>query len=403
MASVGHDRQRQTGLIGALRHLRDPLLLLAVPITFATLQVVVGYPAGWPIGFDFRGTLWEPARAVLEGGAIYPEPTRDSVLVGNPAVYPPVFILAAVPLAFLPVGLASSLWFLILGMCVLAAMWIVGLRDWRCHVLAVTSPVVVHGLFFGNLTIVLVLLVALAWRYRDNARIVGIAVGVAVAAKLFVAPLVLWLVFTRRFRAAAWSVATAVVLVLGAWALIGFEGLRDYPRLLAEVQEVYAIRSVSLSTVAGALGAPVSVAVGFAALAGLAAVGVAAYFARRPGGDTIAFTLTILGSVIASPIVWPNYAALLLVPLAVVVTRFAPVWLFGYAVWLVGALSPKPPDPIVCCRPPGVPEQAWLWSHAEPSLWYAASVLTVVIATAVWIAVSARKKPLSVNASVVST
>ena len=69
-----------------------------------------------------------------------------------------------------------------------------------------TSPVVVHGLYFGNLTILLVLLVALAWRYRDEARLAGLALGVAVAAKLFVWPLVVWLLLTRRFRAAAWAV-----------------------------------------------------------------------------------------------------------------------------------------------------------------------------------------------------
>ena len=61
---------------------------------------------------------------------------------------------------------------------------------------------VVHGLFYGNLTVLLVLPLALAWRYRDRARVVGLAVGVAVAAKLFVWPLVVWLLLTRRFRAA---------------------------------------------------------------------------------------------------------------------------------------------------------------------------------------------------------
>ncbi len=151
-----------------------------------------------------------------------------------------------------PVTAASWLWFCLLGVASSPRMWIVGVRDWRCHVLAVTSPVVVHGLFYGNLTILLLVPLALAWRYRDRPRVAGIAVGVAVAAKLFVWPLVVWLLLTRRFRAAAWAAGSAVVLVLGAWALIGFEGLIDYPALLRDVQDVYAVRSVSLATVAGA-------------------------------------------------------------------------------------------------------------------------------------------------------
>ena len=246
------------GLGGALRQLRDPILLAAVPVTFALLLAFVGYGNSWPIGFDFRGTLWEPARALLDGTPIYPVPEREAVAVGNPAVYPPVFILASVPLALLPAAAASWLWLFVLAAGVLASMWILGVRDWRCLVLAVTSPVVVHGLFYGNLTVLLVLPLALAWRYRDRARGAGLAVGVALAAKLFVWPLVVWLLLTRRFRAAAWAVGSAAVLVLGAWALIGFEGFRDYPKLLRAVQDVYAVRSVSLSTVAGALGASVA-------------------------------------------------------------------------------------------------------------------------------------------------
>src|SRR5215211_3183266 len=190
METVNHRDRHATGFIGALRQLRDPLLLFAVPVTFAVLNIVLGYLNAWPIGFDFRGTLWEPARALLDGMPIYPEPTRENVVLGNPSVYPPVFIIGSIPLALLPVAVASWLWFCLLGVCVFAAMWILGVRDWRCRILALASPVVVHGLFYGNLTIVLVLLVALAWTYRDRALLAGLALGTAIAAKLFVWPLV---------------------------------------------------------------------------------------------------------------------------------------------------------------------------------------------------------------------
>src|SRR5262245_8052816 len=189
MAVMSSSRSSSSGHLGAARQLRDPLLLFALPVSFALLLAFVAYLGAWPIGFDFRGTLWGPARALLDGTPVYPEPTENAVAIGNPAVYPPVFILASLPLALLPVTVASWLWFGMLGACVFAALWILGVRDWRCHVLALTSLVVVHGLFFGNLTLVLMLLVALAWRYRDRPRVAGLSIGVAVAAKLFVAPL----------------------------------------------------------------------------------------------------------------------------------------------------------------------------------------------------------------------
>ncbi|HET9851017.1 MAG TPA: glycosyltransferase family 87 protein [Candidatus Limnocylindrales bacterium] len=368
-----------------------------MPVTFALLLAFAGYANSWPIGFDFRGTLWEPARAVLDGAQIYPEPTREAVVVGNPAVYPPPFILASVPLALLPVTLAAWLWFFVLAGCVLAAMWILGVRDWRCLVLAVTSPVVVHGLYYGNLTIVIVLLVALAWRYRDQAQWAGLALGAAIAAKLFVWPLVVWLLLTRRFRAAAWAAGSAVVLVLGAWALIGFEGFRDYPALLREVQDVYAVRSISLSTVAGALGASVTVAVAVAAVAGLVCLAVAAWLVRRADGDRRAFAVVVGACVVATPIVWPNYAALLFVPIAVTWPRLAPAWFFGYAVWVASALSPKPVANDVCCRPPDVTPQAWAASHTDPVLWFAAGATGIVIIVALATAATTRRDSVGVR------
>jgi hypothetical protein len=383
VATLSHRTAGETGFIGALRQLRDPLLLLAA-VGFALLVAFIGYGASWPIGFDFRGTLWEPARALLDGLAIYPEPTRDAIVVGNPTVYPPLFILLSIPLALLPVTLASWLWFGLLAVCVVAAMWIVRVRDWRCHALAVTSPVVVHGLYYGNLTILLLVPLAVAWRYRNRAWASGLAVGVAVAAKLFVWPLVVWLLLTRRFRAAAWAIGSAAALVLMPWALIGFEGFADYPALLRAVQDVYAIRSVSLSTVAGSLGASVPIAVGVAAVAGVACLAAAAWVVRRADGDRRTFALVVVACVVASPIVWPNYAALLFVPIAITWPRLAPAWFFGYAVWLAGAIAPKPTvvgD--VCCRPDGVTPMAWSASHAQPEPWFAAAMGAMVIAIAV--------------------
>jgi hypothetical protein len=399
---MSHHDPLRSGVIGALRQLRDPLLLLAFPIAFAALSVGYGHLTAWPMGFDFRGTLWEPARALLDGASLYPEPTRASVVIGNPSVYPPFPILASVPFALLPVTLASWLWFGTLGACVFASMWILGVRDWRCHVLAVTSPVVIHGLSFGNLTIVLLLPLAIAWRYRDRWKIVGLAVGAAVAAKLFVWPLLFWLLLTRRFAAAAWAAVSAGVLVLGPWVVIGFDGLRQYPDLLDTVQDVYAVRSASVATVAARYGASVSLTVAISALVGLVVVLVAAWVVRRSDGDRRAFALIVTASILASPIVWPNYAALLLVPIAITWPRLAAPWLFGYVIWLAEAALPKPVlDAEVCCRPADVPPMAWGWSHATALVWYAASVVVVVAcvglrcAFAVVPAAAAGKKSLS--------
>ena len=57
---------------------------------------------------------------------------------------------------------------------------------------------------YGNVSL-LVFAVALAWRFRDKAWAVGSLIGLAVAVKLFLWPLAVWLAITRRsFGFAAW-------------------------------------------------------------------------------------------------------------------------------------------------------------------------------------------------------
>jgi hypothetical protein len=387
---MSHGGVSHSGLIVAFRRMRDPLLFLGLPIAFVALSIGSGDAE---IGFDFLGTLWEPAKALVEGGPIYPEPTRAAIEIGNPSVYPPPFILLAVPLTLIPAHAAAWLWITLLALAVLGALWVLGVRDWRCYVLAATSPVVMQGLTWGNLTLLLVLPVALAWRYRDKAVVGGLAVGTGIAAKLFLWPLVFWLLFTRRFRAAVVSVVFASVLVLSSWAVVGFQGFADYPDLLQAVQDVYATRSYSVATVAGGLGAPTGVAVAVCAAIGLILLAIAAWLARRVDGDRRAFALVVAACVLASPIVWANYAALLFVPIAVTWPRFSLAWLFSYPIWLAGLL-PKPvmPVPEPCCRPADVPETVWGLSHAEPVPWFAAGVVSVVAVVAFGLMLVARER-----------
>lgn len=393
MTDLSQPGVSHSGLLTVLRRVRDPLLFLGLPFAFVAMSVSAASVGAGDVGFDFVGTLWEPARALLDGMAIYPEPTRAAIEIGNPAVYPPPFIVAAVPLAFLPAQAAAWIWWFVLLAGVLAALRIVGVLDWRCYVLAATSPVVLHGLYWGNLTLLLMVPVALAWRYRYRARVVGLAVGAGIAAKLFLWPLLVWLLLTRRFRAAAIGAASSVILVLAAWAVVGFQGLTQYPALLRAVQDVYAIRSNSLATVAGGLGASTDVAVAACMLVGLALLGLSAWLVRRDDGDRRAFALGLAACVIASPIVWPSYAALLFIPVAITWPRFSLAWLFSYPIWLSGLL-PKPtiPGPEPCCRPPAVPKMVWDLSHATPVPWFAAGVMSVVIVVALGLAVVARSE-----------
>ena len=174
--------------------------------------------------------------------------------VGNPALYPPLLMLPVVPLSLLPWWLALSIWIVVGLASIAGALYLLDVRDVRCYVVALLCAPTVAGVTWGNATLLLVPLVALAWRWRHHTYRGGAMLGVAIAAKLFVWPLVFWLLGTRRYRAAAAATAAGVAAVIVPWAAIGFAGLASYPDLLRVAEGVYATHSFSVATMLNAIG-----------------------------------------------------------------------------------------------------------------------------------------------------
>ncbi len=357
------------GLRAAWGRTREFVLRVVIPAAFAIafFEATRETAGQFGSGFDYRGTLWEPARLILQGHSPYPDSTAGLLDVGNPAVYPPLFMLLSVPFALLPWGLAILLWMAALELAVVVALRLLGVTDWRCYALALLSPPVVHGVILGNLTLLLIVPVALAWRYRDRPLAVGAAVGFAIAAKLFLWPLVVWLVLTRRLRAATVALASCAALIFAPWAVIGFDGLRSYPDLLRELERAYSGHSFSLATGLSGLGFGGTATTAACAALAVALLGLAAFVARRRDGDRLSFTVAIAAAVVSSPIVWPSYVALLIVPLAVVRPRFSLVWVAIYGTLIVPLLPrAEVTSPIPCCPPPGVPDGVWAFNHGPP-------------------------------------
>ena len=359
--------------------------LLAFDLTWKAVE------DGW-LGFDFNGTLWDPAVASREGRAPYPAPVVSEVDVGNPALYPPLLFLLVTPLTFLPWSLGLAVWIAILGAAVAAALYLLGVRDVRCYVVALISVPTVEGLLWTNATLLLLPLVALAWRWRSEWLRAGAVVGLALAAKLFLWPLVAWLVGTRRYRAAGAALGFGTAALFLPWAVIGFSGLRSYPDLLRVAEDVYAAHSFSTATMLSALGAGGSVAT--AATLGLGAGGaLAALIVGRSGRDELALFIALLAAVLGSPIVWTYYYALLLIPLAIARPRFSALWLLPLALYVTRIL-PRPrlqtsefdPGGSACCRPEDVPFVSWVSNHSPPGLWpalgHAAVALLLVVVLA---------------------
>ena len=344
-------------------------------------------------GFDFKGTLWDPATEVRTGGSPYPEPVIAEVDVGNPSLYPPLPFVALAPVTVLPYSVVVVLWSVLLVGSLAVSLWALDVRDIRCWAVAAISAPVVGDVVLGNMTLALVPMVALAWRWRDHWARAGVLIGVAIGSKFLVWPLLFWLLGTRRYRAFGVALGTTCAAILAPWAVFGFEGFSAYPDLLRVASEIYGVHSYSVTTMLSALGVDAEPAGRGAFAVGVMLAG-AAFVAGRRGTDPMSISIAVLAAILGSPIVWEYNYALALVPLAIARPRFSGLWMLFPLIYLSHRL-PRPrllstelePGGTACCRPPDVPEAIWVFSHAPPGLWPALghlAVAAVIVACAAW-------------------
>lgn len=312
-----------------LRTLYVWLALTLLLVVTSEIATVLDYQSTLVVATDFEGTIWQPARNVLDG--VSPYPSMSSPDFVPLAVYPPSAFLPALPLGALPVDVAATIFRAALLVAAFLVLWVLGVRDWRCHALWLSSPLVVIPVLIGNATLLVVLCAALLWRYRDVTWAAAAALVSAIAIKLFLAPLCLWLVFTGRWRAAVYAAAAAPIVVIGSWAFIRFDGLLAYPGLMRELADRWSGDGALVYGLGSQLGLGGATSV-VAVTAGVALL-AAAWFVRER--EIVSFTLVSTAAIVLSPIGWTFYVGVLVVPLAIRYRHYSPAWTLLSLFWIV--------------------------------------------------------------------
>ncbi len=308
----------------------------------APLWVLVGAAVDGTFAVDFHHAFLPAARAVLHGASPF-HPLGPHPTVGwHGFLYPPLSAYLVVPFTVLPTWGAEILAAALAAAAVPAALWLLGVRDWRCYAIAFLWPPTIVGVQTANLTLTMLLGVALVWRYRDRAVIAPLAAAAVVALKLFFWPLLVWFVVSRRYRSAALAAAATAVLVLAPWAGIGFAGLRDYPGRLSTLSRVEGAHSYSLAALLHSILSSWTAAVAVAAVVGLAMV-VLACVAGRRGRERDAFALVLLAVLALTPLVEMHYVAVLLVLVALYRPRLSLAWAAPCLIWGAPGSSPISP------------------------------------------------------------
>jgi hypothetical protein len=312
------------GLIRAARTLLPPVIFGLVPLALTTLYLVLVVRRG-VFGYDFQHSFWPAARAVLHGENPYPPLDAHVLSKRTSFVYPPLLAIVIAPFGLLPVGVATVIAVLFVFASLPATLWVLGVRDWRCYALSLASPPMLACLQTAAISAPLALMLALAWRRRASGWATPAWIVVMIAAKLFLWPLLVWLVIVRGVRCALLTASAAAIAVVAPW-LLGFPGAQEYPRLLAMLEDIEGSHAYTPSSLALSLGAGSRLAEATSLVAGGAVLLLAVSMRNRPDADRKVFTLVLFAALLLSPIVWAHYLLVLLPAMAIARPRLALVW-----------------------------------------------------------------------------
>jgi hypothetical protein len=311
--------------------LRDAAVMLARRKTiasvllFGVLPIAVLSSAGYyydqdgTLGADFRGELYPAAHLLVHGANPFSSPSIGPLAAAN-RIFPVPADALAVPFTVFGPRVASIVLAVVLLGCLALMLRVAGVTDWRVYGVVALWPSSIAAIQTGNPSIVVALLLAVAVRFGDRRFLPGLAVGGAVAVKLFPWPMIVWLAAGRRYAAALVATAISIATVLLALPFISLTG---YARLMRNLGDAFAPASynvVGLLYETGAVGL-IGVRAAEAVALPIGLVILALAYRRR------SLPLSIAACLALSPIVWTHFLVILAIPLAARWPSFSPAWL----------------------------------------------------------------------------
>jgi hypothetical protein len=269
-------------------------------------------------------------------------------MLNHPTPHPPALALFCLPFAWLDYRQTALAWFVIQCLCLFASIemllrWWRGWASYRWSGLVTLVALGVgpawEDLLYGQINIIQFFLFLFALRSLQKGGEVagGLALALAVAIKFTGWPLLVVLAMRSRWKALGVAASALAAVNLLAAAVLGWNVMVDYfLRVGPEVMKLYrayyhnwslwgigwrlfdgtgstAIPNVSAPPL---ISAPqLAMATGLALVAGVLLA--ALWMARQAKGFETAYGVVICASLLVSPVMWPHYLLMLVIPLAV--------------------------------------------------------------------------------------
>lgn len=304
----------------------------------------IGRAEGW--AFDFRA-YYDAVERLASTGTPYQAATVNGPFQPTSSglyLYSPVPAVLMLPLSALSLDVATIAWLgLRLVVLVVTCALMPVARPIRLATLGIAamSWPVLYDLNLGNVSLFITFLAVLGWRQLD--RPLG---SLALAAAITIRPTMALLAASQLVRGAWRPLALTGVALFGLVLLtlpfVGIGGWADYLTLLRNVQGVTGEPSnVDLASALLRLGGPawaasVALVIGYA-------VAVAAVLLSLRRDRELSYVVTVVATLLLSPLLWEHYLTLLLLPAAFLASR-GRIW--GLGLLLLGWL-PAPVLPFV--------------------------------------------------------
>jgi hypothetical protein len=306
-------------------------LFVCLPLVFTAIAALI-FGGSHLLGVNFHSEFWPAGSRVLHGQSPYVIGSTQ-IAAGTAFPYPATAALLFAPFALLPEGVGEAVFVVLCFGAVAGTLRALDVSDWRLYGVAFLWAPVLLAWQTANLSLLLCLGLAMIWRYRDKPVVAGALTAAVISLKPFVWPLALWLVATRRYRAAAWAAGTGVALNAVAWAVVGFGEIHRYLTDASKVSAYFYRHVYTVVALALHLGLGRTAAELVAAALGASAAALCLIWGRR-GEELRALTMCVALVLIATPVQWMHYFVLVLVPLAIARPRLHWSW------WLPIALLP---------------------------------------------------------------
>ncbi|MEX1294623.1 MAG: glycosyltransferase family 87 protein [Candidatus Limnocylindrales bacterium] len=278
-------------------------------------------------GYDYQSYV-NAAERLAATGTLYPEWALEAAYrtgsIENYYYAPPLGI-AIGPFDTLFGDLAVPAWYVLHVAALAAACALVPVPVWvRLATFGVValSYGAMRDLVLGNISVMLLLPLAVAWRWLDRPA-GSMAQAVAMAVRPMLGVLLIWQTLRRQWRAVAWTIGAGLGLIVLSLPFVGFGGYVDYFTVLGNLSGLTGEEhNLDLSTWALAMGA----GEGIAQLALLAsyALGIAAIGLSLRRDAEIGFVVTSMASLVLVPLLWDHYLAMLMLPAALLAARGRP-------------------------------------------------------------------------------